>query len=651
MTEFSLLRTLAGVLLTAAVTFSTDAEGVLPIEAYTSPERLEPGSFRISPSGKYISAIAPLDDRSVLLIYDHVSNKPTAKLQVNAGQYIYRYWWVSDSRVVITLAVKEGKLDTPSPTGEMWAIDADGQNGKQIFRENEQFASAFMLEPEADANNNILVALQPWSYTGEVPFLDMARLNINTGRFKKDGGKIPIRYFNDVLTDTNKIARVIHGTNAKNYGQLYYRAPGGESWVLLNDEEKTSRDVYPLSYSRDGKSFYARVSDHKNPDYLIRFNLGTLTESVIYKPEQANIGSLLLTADGNDAYAVIDYDSDPRGGLAIFKRDAPEAQLSKDLGTLFPDALAIANSFSRDGRYATVVVTSDRNPGKLYVYDRDQKKIRMTGSIRPDLNSEHTFRMEPMEFKARDGLTVRGWVTLPSGGASKHPMVVMPHGGPYGVVDRWGFDPDAQLLASRGYAVLQINYRGSGGYGQAFIDAGHHEWGGKMQLDITDGTLAAISEFPIDPNRVCIFGASYGAYAALMAVATEPALFKCAAGYSGIYDLNLEYNQSSRSNMSAVRNYFKDIFVNDKEWLASRSPTTMAGKIKAPVLLIHGGKDTNTPPKQAELMRKSLIASGNAPEWVYEETEGHGFFNPTKRLNAYRKLVEFLDRHIGPQAK
>ncbi|HWR96747.1 MAG TPA: hypothetical protein VN248_08475, partial [Arenimonas sp.] len=354
------------VLLTALLCYATalPASGPLPIEAYTRSAMVEPGSFRLSPTGQYVSAVVPLDDRSVLLVYERTTNKPTAKITLEEGHFVNDYWWVSDNRVVLSMMRKHGRADTPEATGGLWAIDADGKNGKLLFEENAEFVAAYMLEPEVDASNHFLVALQPLVYGGELPYIELAQMNATNGRYRKNGGRIPIRYFSKVLSDASKRARIVYGYTADGEGRLYHRANDGLDWTLLNDQAKTGRDLFPLSYAAGGKSIYARVSEAKRPDYLVRLDLESGRETLVYGPETADIGPLLRTADGNDAYAVIDYDSDPRGGLAIFNKSVPEAALSKELSALFPGQLAVANSFSRDGRYATVFVASDLNPGQ-----------------------------------------------------------------------------------------------------------------------------------------------------------------------------------------------------------------------------------------------------------------------------------------------
>jgi dipeptidyl aminopeptidase/acylaminoacyl peptidase len=643
---------------------NASAAELSPVEAYTKPSGVDLGSLRLSPTGAYVSLVVPSDDHSSLIILDRASNKVSANINLQKGQYVSEYWWVNDTRVVLAIAEKEGGYDTPFLTGELFGIDADGGSKKYLFgyrgdqelgsrinRATANAASAFVLEPDADADKSILVGIKNWNTSGESAFMELARLNVVSGALKKSGGRMPLRYIDTTLVGEDRKIRAVSGTDGDRLSRLLYKGPKDSDWAVLNDEKTSGRIIQPLANVRDSAEFYARVSESGKPDYLIRFNPETRKEQVVYQPKNADIGSLRLTADQKDAYAVVSYDGSGRGGLVFIDKDAPEARLSKTLSTRFPGELALPNSFSRDGRFATVMVYSDVNPGEFHLYDRDADKLSLLMRARADIDPDTAAVVEPFEFKARDGLNIRGWVTLPNAPAGKMPLVVMPHGGPYGIVDRWGFDTDAQLLASRGYAVLQINYRGSGGYGMDFVDAGLREWGGKMQTDITDGTRAALAKFAIDPSRVCIYGISYGAYAALMGVATEPGLFKCAVGYAGVYSLGLIRNETALQNTAYGRDFVNDNFKNDPAWLRARSPTSLAAQIKAPVMLIHGGEDLTAPVEHAEAMRTALNGTGNQPVWLLEKTEGHGFFNPAKRLNAYTRLIEFLDKNIGPQAK
>lgn len=629
---------------------------LLPLKDFLGPSFIESGSISLSPDGTYLAVIVPRANRSDLVIFDRATLTPTSIVSPSKNEYILDYWWVSNRRVVATLAIKEGGLETPSGTGELWGIDVDGKNKKYLYGYRGtggaggigtvvgEYSSATILESIADDEDTILIGITPWS-SGEVPFMSLARINVMSGRLAKTGGRLPIRYASSILANQDGILKLVSGHTQDRYSQLFYKPDAKGSWIKINDEKESGRIIEPLAYSADNQSVYAVVSDDNSPDYLVLLNPATKAEKLIYRPKVADIGALHLTANRKDAYAMRTYDD--KGGYVILNPALPEAIFTKEMMSLFPGELVIANSFSLDGKFATVVVTSDVNPGEYYLFDRDQKKLKMIFKARPKNDSKKSAKVEPIEFKARDGLTLHGWLTSPVNAGDKTPLIVLPHGGPYGIVDRWGYDTETQLLASRGYSVLQINYRGSGGYGKKFIDAGHGEWGGKMQSDITDATKWVIAQGKIDGAKVCIYGASYGAYAAMMAVATEPALFRCAIGYSGVYDLEIMRSKGDTDDTASGRSYLRAIFPDDKAWLKQHSPTNLAVQIKAPVLLIHGGADRRTPPAHANAMRKALKQAGNEPEWIYKPNEGHGFYDEENNVEVYTAILNFLDKHLG----
>jgi dipeptidyl aminopeptidase/acylaminoacyl peptidase len=228
------------------------------------------------------------------------------------------------------------------------------------------------------------------------------------------------------------------------------------------------------------------------------------------------------------------------------------------------------------------------------------------------------------------------------------PMVLLPHGGPHDVADEWFFDPDAQFLASRGYAVLQVNFRGSNGRGLSFRHAGYRQWGGKIQDDLVDGVRWAIGQGEVDAKRICVYGASFGGYSALMLAAREPGMFRCAVGYAGVYDLNQMASTGEAKASKRLRATLARTIGTDKAELDRYSPAMQAERITIPVLLVHGGKDKRAPLAQAEAMRAALVKAGHPPEWLVAPNEGHGFYDTRNVTEFYQRLEAFLARHLGP---
>jgi dipeptidyl aminopeptidase/acylaminoacyl peptidase len=252
---------------------------------------------------------------------------------------------------------------------------------------------------------------------------------------------------------------------------------------------------------------------------------------------------------------------------------------------------------------------------------------------------------EPFTLKARDGVELHGYITRPSG-EGPHALVVLPHGGPHGFRDYWDYDWEVQLLANRGYAVLQVNFRGSGGYGEAFQSRGYTEWGARMQDDVTDATRWAIDQKIAQPDRICIYGASYGGYAALQGAVREPALYRCAIGYAGVYDLELMRSSGDIPRSRIGRALLQRALGNDLERLRAQSPANHADKIQVPVLLIHGKEDRRADFEQAKRMKAGLDKNGKRFEWMALGREGHGVYDEETRSEVYGRIVGFLDQHL-----
>jgi len=335
--------------------------------------------------------------------------------------------------------------------------------------------------------------------------------------------------------------------------------------------------------------------------------------------------------------------------MRFFDPKGVEARMYELLQTTFPDDAVEVTSTTDDGRIALVSTYSDRDPGSFYVLDTVTKKAEYVTSRREWIDPAKMAGVKPVELKTRDGLPMRGYLTLPPGKGERNlPLVIYPHGGPFGKYDTWQFETDPQILAAAGYAVLQVNYRGSGNYGRQFHQAGALQWGLDMQDDLTDATRWAVDQGIADRDRICIYGASYGGYASLMGVAKEPDLYRCAVGYIGVYDLVVRRAKLSREGKRWET--WASEWMGPDDSLAAVSPNRIANRIKVPVFLAAGGEDEVAPIEHSEKMERALKAEGVPVETLYYRTEGHGFYTDEHQREYYTRLLAFLQKHIGPGA-
>lgn len=413
-------------------------------------------------------------------------------------------------------------------------------------------------------------------------------------------------------------------------------------------QRNLGRRYAPGAFSADDSEFLLVHSADGGPDQALRENLATGARTTLFADARGSVTSLMYGARRGLPFGASSTVGIPL--VRYFDATAEDAQLHKELSAQFPGSFLRFIDFTDDGNTLLFSVSSDRDPGSFYLFHKADKKAEMLfyalNAIEPDDMAER----RPIAFKARDGLDLYGYITVPKHApGTRLPMVLLPHGGPHGPYDGWFFDRDAQFLASRGYAVLQVNFRGSGGRGVNFERAGYHQWGAKIQDDLIDGVKWAIGEGEVDGARVCAYGASFGAYSALMLAAREPTMFKCVVGYAGIYDLNLLLTSDNAKRSKTTLNFVKKYIGQDQAELNRFSPALLASQITSPVLLVHGEKDKTAPFEHAEAMRAALIKVNRAPEWLVAPTEGHGFYDTRNITMFYERLAAFLDKHIGPK--
>lgn len=630
-------------------------QGQIPLLDFL--KRPEVAEMQISPTGQYLALTVPLEDgSSVLHVVDRVSMKPSATVSGGARNVIDRFWWVNDTRLVASVAERLGGVDKPRPNGELYAIDAAGGGSMQLFGyrgaqsvgsrvkrgAERRFAGAEVIGLVPGDRKNILIQTYDWMNSERAP-PSVELLDVYSGNTRRVG--VGPKAGSSFVADHRAQVRVALAPDENLVGQLYVRADNEGSWRLYNDPKTSKVHIAPLMFARDNRHLYVTISRPKQADALYRMDLESGSKELLYSGA-ADPGPLLLSPDRQDAYGVITFDG--KTGVHVFDPESNDGRLALSLQKAFPGQFAMFVNFANDGKSGLVHVSSDRNLGDFYLFDTEKKNAEYIHSASKWLDPDRMAAMQPISLKARDGLELHGYLTLPPGTNGKNlPLIVNPHGGPHGVRDYWGFNPEVQLLASRGYAVLQLNFRGSGGYGVDFLEDGYRQWGLRMQDDLTDATRWAVTQGYADPKRLCIYGASYGGYAALEGAVREPDLYRCAIGYVGVYDLPLMYKDGDIPTSLFGKTFLRMVLGTDSADMLQRSPVGGVDRIKAALMLVAGGRDERVPISQAKALRNALDRRDYPYEWLLKDQEGHGFYRTDNKLELYTKMLDFLGRNTG----
>ncbi len=614
-------------------------------------------SVKISPDGTYFGVLFYQKDKKVLGFLRRKDMKLTGGARAIENGHVIDFTWVNDERAIYEIAIDLGYEEQTVSTGEMFATNRDGSKQAQIYgyRAPEKIrrsANQSVLHLLPEQKDWILIAEYPWVEGGSglkagvLP--EISKLNVYTGQ-RRRLGRIPLPNGRPLATPAGDVLYAA-GAGADNIGKYLYRPEPGAEWQEFTLDGFSNDDIKPLALFDGGNAVLLsgpRGDKGLRGVYRYEWESGTLTEMAASPTVDIDY---IFTDPFSGAPLVAEIDDGKVSYAYLGAGDHPLVRSHQMLVQAFGGRRVAITGSTRDYREMIVQVDSDVHPAEYYLFDTTTNKASYLLGTRSWVDAKTMRPMQPITVSARDGLTLHGYLTLPAGEGRPFPLIVVPHGGPHRVRDRWGFDNEVQLLARYGYAVLQINFRGSAGYGDAFETAGYGEWGGRMQDDITDATRWAIAEGYADPARIGIYGSSYGGYAALMAAAREPELFRCAVGFAGVYDLELLYKRGNIRKGRGGEAYLRRVLGSDAAELHSRSPLYLAADIKVPVLLAHGTADEQVPMAHSEALREALTAAGNPPEWLPLPREGHGIWDEDHRRTYYRTLLAFFDRTMPPAA-
>lgn len=610
------------------------------------------GGMALSPDGGKLAVAFRYKERLALAVIDMKTKQP--KLLTAPDLFdVAGIRWVGNNRIVFTGIAPGDKFSPKNPNGGIFAIDADGKNARTLFESADQQRGknalvgrfAGILDRYGTSTNEILVTYNDRRATEP----DVYRLNVNTG--SKTMVAMNPGYIREWLADHNGVVRAGMGSTPKERF-IIYRDSEKSDWRELRRWAYDSTDyaniITPVAFDQDNKLLYIWVA---------RGDAQTQA-AALYDPRTDKIVRELYANDTYDVtilsllnsdHHLIGYAYEGDRGLVPAYVDKHSAELHAMLDQELPGAVNHVVSRSDDDTWNIIRSYSDRDPGTYYLFNT--KELTLEKLIRPYdwINPARMSEMRPIQYKSRDGLTIHGYLTLPAGKEPRNlPMVVNPHGGPWDARDEWGFNPEVQFLASRGYAVLQVNFRVSAGYGQKFVTAGYGQWGLAMQNDITDGVKWAIAQGYADPKRVAIYGASYGGFAAMAGLAFTPELYRCGIDYVGVTDINLLLHRMNR-DWENERPQIELMVGKDKtsgDNLDKISPLKHADQIKVPVFFAYGELDPRVDLKHGTRLISALKSKGIPVEVMIKPNEEHGYHNLDNQVDFYSTMERFLAKYM-----
>ncbi len=617
----------------------------------------EGNDVSLSPDGKYVAmAIPSADGMETQLHVVPLDGKGSVQaLRFGRQQHVTGVTWSDTAQLVVARAQMEPLRAQPYSYGELMSTGIDGKTQETLFayirddggragrRKDECFASiAMVLEKEP---GNILVECDTWGRTlGDKGSTAVYKVNTRTGNRREVERNAETSSFG---YDHSGVPRLRVTRDDVDNPVLAYRARPDSAWSPV-PKSLAGYDMALLRVEQDDNTAYALIADTDEPAQLYKVDLAAGSRKLLAGRADMEIARVMYAGTNGAPYGV-SFDAG-KPSVGYLDTASTWAKLHAGLMKAFPGNMVTILDYTRDDSKVLFYVHGDRNPGAYYVIDRGTNAVQLINQVRPWIKPGSLAPTTPISFTTRDGLTLHGFYTGPATAGAK-PLVVMPHGGPHGPYDSWGYDRDAQFLASRGYGVLQVNYRGSGGRGRKFQESGYRQWGGTMQDDLADGVQWAVSNKVADPNRICTYGASYGGYAALMQPIRYPELYKCAIGYVGVYDLQVMKKKGDIPRDQSGKRYLQRVLGEDEAQLRAWSPAQNVDKVKVPVLLVQGAIDQRVPMAQFNALKDAFSAAGVPVETMVVQGEGHGFYKPENTAALYKRMEAFLAKHIGPGVK
>lgn len=607
------------------------------IEAFLRPASVE--SIRMSPDGKRLSIVSTDGNSGTIAILDATTLKLVRGWRLADDNFADGVEWLDGERLVFQVSFDYQDFDVGQARADgLFLLDPTLDRPRKFKLD---YGESFDVV-HYDDGKPPKVVIEGWEGSRAVAYA----LDVDSGDREKLA-KAPPHMGGSFVFDRSGRVRYFVGENKKRERTVLRR--DGEEWTTLHSGHVEEGGRVPVGIAgNDGTAYFVNQTP-EGTDGIELFDPKDASFRWLSKDPIYDVERFVFSPDEVPLVAVRYEAQRPRFHFPDPKH--PDAAVYRLLMTSFPGNVVTFIDVSRDRRWILLRTYNDRDPGTIYLFDRDKTQARALLRVREWIDPERMAEQKPIRFEARDGVEIDAYLWIPSGSDGKQlPLVVRPHGGPHGIRDTWAFDEEAQLLASRGFAVLAVNFRGSGGYGPAFRKRGYRQWGAAMIDDITDATRRVIADGIADPSRICTYGVSYGAFASMMSAAREPELYRCAAGLSGVYHLpTMQASDSRRSTWA--KNYFADIFPETDEERERQSPSSQAGSIRAAVLLAHGNQDDTTPLQQYHRMSRALERAGNPAEvTIFRSREGHGFAKTEHQKDFYEQLLAFFDKHIGARA-
>lgn len=633
----------AGMLVVAAALRSAAPVPELPVETFFQTPSMSALAF--SPDGTKILCLVPYERRQNLMVIDLVKGQKNL-LSSFKDKDVLGPIWANNERIVFF--VDEGGKEEYS----VYAVNADGKNPNILIPGRSMNILGRLKGDDKHLLVRAAVTHNDW--------WDVAKFNVQSGKLSTPIARAPGNVESYVL-DRDQVVRfavvrdIVSRTN-----QVLYREANRAEWKELARTPFDAPRWRPIAFDGDNKTVYVSSDIARKTQAVYRYR----TDDPERTMELVVADDIYDAGDPTDNEAEVIWDAYKKKVVGISYQadrrrfhwlDEELAGIHRRMEQVLPDTVHRPIQFSEDGSKIIFSSYSDRDPGVYYLYDRKRQKVEEIAVVRPQVDPEQMARMQPVSYSARDGLVLHGYLTLPPGREAKNlPVIINPHGGPYGPRDTWGYRSEVQFYANRGFAVLQVNYRGSGGFGQEFGAAGWKKWGLEMQDDLSDGVRWLIDRGIADPKRVVIAGASYGGYATMAGLVYTPELYCAGINYVGVVDImNLVPKAVATDRMWWFNTRIADLTnAEDRQRLHDTSPVNFADRIRVPLLMAYGRNDPRVRIDQAYDIARALKRADIAHELIIEDDEGHGFRQEENRIAWYKRIDAFLKEHVlnpGPR--